>query len=294
MYNSLVKSAFFGAAAIIAVAIVTPATATTVGYWNFEEGSAGNPLSGAGSVLDQSGFGNHGSPTGNPAYSGDIPANPVPLTGAPNGVSLSLDGSGDHVSITADNTTNLNLTTAFTVEFWMKTANSTPSGQKLLVDKSHGFVDSTGWALQMLSGGRVAFNLGAGGGGASNFPGITSSTSVLDAEWHHIAGTFDSGSNEISLYIDGALEGTVITSGYVTNTRDINIGAACVFVGCNFSNKRFFNGGIDELRISDTALSSDQFLNASTAVHAPGGMGLSVVGLAAFAALRRRKSLRAA
>jgi len=276
----LFKSLSLGGVTVIAALAVTPASAITVGQWNFEEGTPGNPVVGMNSVLDQSGNANHGSPTGNPMYSGDV----APGTGS---ASLALDGNGDYVSIA--HSASLNTISAFTVEFRMKAGVAGNSGLRLLVDKSHGFIDSTGWTFQTVNG-FVHLNTGAGGGGASNFPGGVSTTNVLDDQWHHIAGTYDvtDTGQELKLYIDGMLEGAFSVGTYVGNTRDVVIGAACTFGTCPFGAQRFYNGLIDDLRISDTALTADQFLNASTQVPAPAGIVLFALAAAGLGLKRRQ------
>lgn len=267
-------------AAALFVAPIGQASATVVGYWNFEEGTAGNPLAGANSVLDQSPNANHGSPAGNPMYSGDV-------TAGAGATSLALDGN-DYVTIA--NGAALNLSSAFTVEFRMKAGTAGNSGLRLLVDKSHGFIDSTGWTFQ-LNNGLVNLNIGAGGGGAGNFPGGASTTNVLDNEWHHIAGTYDitDVGQELKLYIDGVLEGAFNVAPYADNTRDVVIGAACTFGGCPFGPRRFFNGNFDDLRISDTALAPGQFLNAQTEIPEPAAIALLGFGLTGLAFARRRR-----
>lgn len=276
--NTVAITALAGA---LFLAPVSQATATTVGYWNFEEGTPGNPLAGVNSVLDQTANANHGSPSGNPVYSGDVAAG----GGA---TSLALDGNGDYVTIA--NSAALNLSTAFTVEFRMKAAAAGNSGLRLLVDKSHGFIDSTGWTFQ-LNNGLINLNTGAGGGGAGNFPGGASTTNVLDNQWHHIAGTYDitDVGQELKLYIDGVLEGAFNVAPYADNTRDVAIGAACVFAGCPFGPRRFFNGAFDDLRISDTALTADQFLNAESEIPEPAGLALLGFGLAGLGVIRRKR-----
>lgn len=281
------KSGIFGtvvvafSAAAFLLAPAGPAAAAPVGYWNFEEGTPGNLLAGANSVLDQTPNANHGSPSGNPGYSGDVAAG----AGA---ASLALDGSGDYVTIA--NSGALNLSSAFTVEFRMKAGTAGNSGLRLLVDKSHGFVDSTGWTFQ-LNNGLVNLNTGAGGGGAGNFPGGASTTNVLDNQWHHIAGTYDitDVGQELKLYIDGVLEGAFNVAPYADNTRNVTIGAACTFIGCPFGAQRFFNGNLDDLRISDTALTADQFLIAQTEIPEPAALALLAAGLCGLAVVRRRR-----
>jgi len=81
------------------------------------------------------------------------------------------------------------------------------------------------------------------------------SPSQAMGEWHHIAGV--KSQHQIQLYIDGELmETTAIsqTGSYATNISTVEIGRH----RHDFSNFGFFNGLIDELRIWDVALTSDQ------------------------------------
>ena len=117
---------------------VLPASqAATINHWNFEEGSSGSIPSGAGSITDTVGTSN-GTPSGTFAYSSTVPVTTVPQTGAPNSLSLAFNGSS---VVTATSPSFMNVAgAAFTVEFWMRRDSTPPSGQELLVDKSHGFV----------------------------------------------------------------------------------------------------------------------------------------------------------
>ncbi|MCH8330166.1 MAG: T9SS type A sorting domain-containing protein [Bacteroidetes bacterium] len=121
-----------------------------------------------------------------------------------------------------------------------------------MVDKSHGFTDATGWALQgESSGGRIAFVYGNG----SSFPEVFSTTNVLDNSWHFIVGTLDG--ITLKIYIDGSLEGSLPYTGTPAgNTRDVNIGAS--WGGGLFT--RFFDGLIDEVTLYDRALSDAEIL----------------------------------
>lgn len=240
----------------------------TVGYWRFEEGSVDAQAFGIDSILDETENGNDGTPNGDAFYRSDVPTDIVPLTGADNLHSLDLDGNG-YISI--PRSPSLELTDQFTVEFWMKASSQQNDLYFLVVDKSHGFTDSTGWVFQGDGTGRLGFGIGNGGSGAANFAGTLSSMSLLDDTWHHVAGTFDStdSGQEIKLYIDGMLDATGASGPMATNTRDINIGAA--WGGGSYT--RFFNGSIDELRISDAVLGASEFLRSSVT---PGVFGDSI------------------
>jgi len=241
--------------------------ADTISYWRFEEGTNGVAASGADSILD-SAFSNHGTPSGDPFYDADVPVPTVPVTGMTNALSLLFDGSGDTVIIG----TNAALDSAapFTTEFWMKSAD-TSSGQKLLVDKSHGFGDTTGWFFQSNPGsGFIDFGVGNG-----SFPVVTSQSDLFDDQWHHIAGTYDG--NSIEMFVDGVSQAELVVGTYTSNTRDIRIGSAR-------NNGRFFNGRIDEVRISNTVLAPSQFL----AVPEPSSIVLLGIGAIGLVFRRRR------
>ena len=249
--------------------LTTVTTASTIGLWRFEEGTAGNTATGASSVLDSAST-NHGSPSGDPTYSSDLPLPVIPQSGLINTTSLSFDGVGDTVLIPTN--AALNSSSSFTVEFWMRSSD-TSSGQHLLVDKSHGFGDTTGWFFQSGSGnGIIAFGLGNG----SSFPGISSSADLFDDTWHHLAGTYDG--TTIEFFVDGTSQGSLAAGTYAGNTRDIRIGSAR-------NGGRFFDGGIDELRISDTVLAPSEFLN----VPEPSSVLLIGFGSLAFAFRRKRR-----
>jgi len=237
------QNTIFGAAITFILslaALSNSADADVIGYWRFEGGIDGSTAAGADTILD-SAFTNHGTPFGDPVFTSDVP------------------------------TRALNSAAPFTVEFWMNSSDAS-SGQKLLVDKSHGFGDSTGWFFQTGGIGQIGFGFGNGGA----FPGTGSTTNFFDGNWHHIAGTYDG--STIELFVDGISQGTEMAGTYVSNTRDIRIGSAR-------NNGRFFNGQIDEVRISDSVLSPSQFLSV------PEPSSASIVAFATIGLFsRRRKS----
>ena len=101
------------------------------------------------------------------------------------GQAFSFDGSTGWIDI--PNASSLNPIGPFSVEFW-ENANPSQSGSLfLVVDKSHGFVDETGWLFQSGVGTGV---LGFGFGNGSSFVTVSTTNSILDSQWHHVAGVW--------------------------------------------------------------------------------------------------------
>ena len=234
---------------LVVLTLLSSTTSVTfadiIGYWRFEEGSAGAAAVGVDSILDSSTAGNSGNPNGSPIYSADVAADFV--GGVANELSLNFDGTNDFVLVETD--TALDSADAFTVEFWFR-SGGTGGGQDLLVDKSHGFGDVTGWFFQSNPGtGIIDFGLGNGSG----FPVVSSGDDLFDDQWHHLAGTYDG--NEIELFVNGISQGTNNAGTYVANDRDIRFGNAR-------NNGRFFAGSLDEVRIANRVLAPSEFLIA--------------------------------
>jgi uncharacterized repeat protein (TIGR01451 family) len=195
------------------------------------------------------------------------------------GQALSFDGVDDHVLVPFNS--NLNPTGPFSVDLWLKASPQQGSGDGIfmLVDKSHGFVDSTGWGISgFISDGTLSFIFGEGGGGPpANFVGAGTGVSVLDDQWHHFAGVFTG--SAIEVYLDGVLKGSTPYSGLpVNNNRDLYIGAAW---GAG-TPTRHFHGLVDELEYYNRALSVSEIAGLYNA-GALGKCQVPVPGLASIA-----------
>jgi len=166
------------------------------------------------------------------------------------GFTFGTDADG----VTVAHNANLNVQNpGFAVDLWMRGIKNQPQALYLVIDKSHGWVDSTGWAFQGDSStGRISFFIGAGGAGSTNFPAVTSGVDVLDGNFHHLAGTWDGGTTR--LYVDGALQGSVALSSPANNTRDVHMD----FSWGGGSPNRFFRGTVDEVQIYNRALSASE------------------------------------
>ncbi len=195
---------------------------------------------GDGSFLNLAGT-NHGQPLGGVTFSsGKV------------GQAFSFANDSDRITIPHDPLLDVQAP-GFAVEFWMRGSKNQPHDQYLVVDKSHGWADSSGWMCQgFSSNGKLYFGIGAGGGGIVNFPGVTSTTDLLDGLFHHVAGTWDG--STVRLYVDSVLQGEAAHSAPVNNTRPVNLG----YSWGGGSPNRFFRGQVDELSIYRRALTTNE------------------------------------
>jgi hypothetical protein len=170
-------------------------------------------------------------------------------------LAFSFDGTSGYVAI--PHSVDLNPTGPFSVDAWIQASSAqfSPDHQFLIVDKSHGFTDGTGWALQGNPDGTVAFFFGTGGnsGDPANFVGVSTRVSVLDDQWHHLAGVFTGGRFEI--YVDGVLNNTNNFAGTPAgNNRAVSIGRAWG----GGTPTRYFHGLVDEVDFFNRPLSFEE------------------------------------
>lgn len=162
-----------------------------------------------------------------------------------------------------------------TIEFWMK---PTPGQQvawssqpALLSDyrnsKSQNiwqfiFVNNSGQSADPVTKFYFYVNMCTNNTGDVVWKGLTvcSSDDVLDGKWHHVAAVFQpSGTNpgktDVVTYVDHTERGKTSFDGVI----DYRLGAYTLQMGMRYE------GLIDEFRISDRALTPDQFLRAEKA-----------------------------
>jgi hypothetical protein len=117
----------------------------------------------------------------------------------------------------------------------------------------------------------------------------------LVGQWHMIMATFDSSSNTQDIYWDGSLASSGNVGSNTNKTGAFWIGESSVFRG------RYFNGGIDEVAVWNTALTAaqvNQIYNAApngptpSSAPEPGTNLLLGGGLLAIMAVAKRMPLR--
>ena len=198
-------------------------------------------------------------------------------TGTTEGQQASYYGSALRI---AGTDTSVNPKGSFTIEcFFATRMNGSVNIFAPLIGKRDDSLTSESWALYLVPAngvnGKFAVRLRTGSSGAriseygngDKIPG----NPVNDGNWHHVAYVYDKAQGKAFIYVDYEQKFSVATqSGNANEDVHYNTGAdvewkgALYIGGYPFNNSgngyRKFNGNIDEVRISDEALSPEKFL----------------------------------
>jgi hypothetical protein len=183
------------------------------------------------------------------------PASAADLALRFNGLTQRID-----VPLTDDNGLTFDpATESFSIECFFRTDTI---GQALFYKDVHSGTDRHNWGMAIDDDGLLnVTGFGRGNGW------------VADNAWHHAAFVFDASTQRGTLYLDGSIQfqGPWITDAIDTRTPgSLVIGARPMGGTIPFTD--YFEGSIDEIRISDTARKPWEFLFAGS------GMELSVLG----------------
>lgn len=165
-------------------------------------------------------------------------------TSSPKFVTASFLSTASQQYITTAYTADLALSASgdWTLDFWMKSTFSLPTGQNQVMGNGSGASTNSIRVFGLNVSGTITIEARDSGGTAKQ---VTSVASVYDGNWHHIAGVRSS--NMLYLYVDGVSVGTpiAITSSYVTTTN-WSVGRD----GSN-SGSQGYLGDVDEVRFSN-------------------------------------------
>ena len=242
-----------------------PANASTIGFWRFEEGTPPNAATGIGSVLDSSGHGLNATPSGGPTYSSDLP----PMAGATTR-SMHFDGSSQGLFV--PDQPILQLTHSLTIEAFVKSFPMQPGtgggGNILMRGDTRASLDP--YRLTLINGNSLYF-------GVMNASEATASLSytIPFGAWVHVAGTLDDATGAMKLYVNGALVASTVTSIRPFGALDPGFSPG-LGIGSDQTGEygEYLNGWLDEVRLSDVALSPSQFLIPEPSALAVGGLGV--------------------
>ncbi|MBK1881312.1 sulfatase-like hydrolase/transferase [Luteolibacter pohnpeiensis] len=230
-------------------------------------------------LFDRSSQMNDGTPAGQATYSTDVFGDEIPRELLSNKTSFSLKRSSAQYAVVPDSDSlDFGTGSAFTIEAWVKLStlgSSAESNRQYLVIKKSGaltdanlnyafMINTSGSYGDSGTGRRMALLLGNG----STSSAVFSTFEVADTDWHFVAVRFDDTANKVRFTLDDQNEDiTSVTQTIAANTSSLIIGAHHVASG---SIGSYFDGKIDELRISRSWLEDGQLLNA------PGPTGFKI------------------
>jgi hypothetical protein len=190
-----------------------------VAHWKFDDGSGGTATDSAGT--------NNGTLVGDTTWT----------AGRINGA-LSFDGAGDYVS--AASVAPLAGDT-LTAQAWIRVSEYAGIWNPILTQN----VGGNGYYFYVSSS-RPAFYIVVG---AAFVQAISFETINAD-QWYNVAGTNDG--SKLKLYIDGQLEDSTTSTGFLGVSSNVNIGREPV-------SPLYYYGLIDDVRIYDRAVSESEF-----------------------------------
>ena len=164
--------------------------------------------------------------------------------------SLLYDGNGDCVVVPAHPA--LSVAGAFTLEAWIDIQGNT-AGVVYALDRGPGLSGRV-WRGWVTAGGEFMFQTyGAGGGQVS---------ASLDAQagWQHVA-VVHTGS-ELQVWIDGAMAGIDAGVAPVAAVDDLPLAVGCAWDPVSETWGGYFEGGLDEVRLSDAVVYAAPFVPA--------------------------------
>lgn len=285
-------------ASLLAVATLAAASlaaprldASTVGYWRFEDGAFLNDSSGNGLTLNATGD----------TFQTEIPGtgpgssfyNPVPLTGAANLDMVRKPGGSSnsylHTAQNYDAAANGTLQT-FTFEMMFHSTGKSSSSSTFLASYGYtGAANQRGWTVHSPSGATAALDLRISATGTA-FEIIDSGFTITTGVDYYMAVAVDltgetAAERSVTFYLQNLTAGDALQSNTITNitTESIFNPETPLAFGAqsNGSNVNNWASYMDEIRLSNTALSQSQLL--VTPIPEPATyalfLGLAIVGM---------------
>jgi uncharacterized protein (DUF362 family) len=160
---------------------------------------------------------------------------------------LDFDGVNDYVQVPDD--PSLNITGPITIEAWIKPSGN-PIAYSEIVDKETAGA-GPGYSFILNNDRLLNFWIGESG---TDWLSSVGTTALQDDIWYYVVGVNDGDS--IRVYVNGVQDGTPTAQGPPGSTAGVNLQ---IGRGGNLL-QRWFNGIIDEVRISNRALTAEEIV----------------------------------
>lgn len=232
-------------------------SADPVAWWNFEDVSLEAAIHSSNSAAKPLVLHNAEGTIIAPQGSNDVPASPP----GPAGNQHSADFGEKQDGLLCEDRPELNFAegVAFTIEFWLKPRNYTTSDQagiaRTLIHKrggEHGSSSFPGYQFVLLHDGTIGVRVE---GQDRSSKTLVSKTVVTLDKWTHVALTRDT-TGRLSLFVNGQVEMSGVYAGSLVNNGSFCLGFNRLVKSRDF----YFDGLLDEIRISNTALDPADFL----------------------------------
>ena len=174
---------------------------------------------------------------------------PQPAVGLVDG-GQTFDGSSE-INVAPDTLFDRGFGESFSVEFWMRKATDTGGNEPALArDDKSSKVHWWAGVGHTVERGKARFYVRDRAG---NGFGVSGTTVLTDAAWHHVVAVQDGAAAELRIYVDGNLEGTTPTSyssDFIAPTAKLTIG--WLDIGLHF------NGDLDEAAFYSRSLTQEE------------------------------------
>ncbi|MHA2275459.1 MAG: DUF2341 domain-containing protein [Candidatus Kariarchaeaceae archaeon] len=179
--------------------------------------------------------------------------------------SIDFDGSNDYINI---GDVNSNSWSGVTAQAWI--FHDTTGDDRIICKSPSGTTSEHIISLAIVTSGlndRLRVRLSTDGTGGSAAVSRDSSTTFTTGTWHHVAFTWDSTSETIYLYIDGSQDSnSYFKDGDSIDDSSLPVILANVNTG---SDDRYYDGRIDEARLSNIARSANWIGTEYNNQHSP-------------------------
>jgi len=182
-------------------------------------------------------FGTDASGNGHTADAPTGGERPAQTTGIV-GLARDFDGSNDHLDLAGE--AAYDFTTAFSASIWLKRQDLGTVPYMAIITKG-----DSAWRMHRDNLTQFA---GFGTDESTASLNLAGTTSIDDGNWHHVAIVLGNGKKR--LYVDGQMDGMASAGAVNTNNFAVSFGQNAE---SNTGGKRFWNGDLDEARISADA-----------------------------------------